>query len=461
MLTKHINPMNTNTFILSGLLLLLPGWISAQEHPLILRGSVETDHRLMLRGDQDWAWNENRLDLTLEKRVSPLRVVGNVWIRHLGPSIVEGSGDLFHKDKINPWNLDIRELYAEVHGFLFEDLDMKVGRQTIAWGTADRFNPTSNLNPHDLEDVLDFGRMMGSDAISLQWHFSHQSSLQTVYIPRFQPASMPLRPFSDLFAFPFEIPDIIPAPGTSDQLIMPRNNFSEGATIGMRWRSFAANTDYSLSYVYGRDPLPLPTSVTLSINQDTGVPHIHAPLVYPRHHIIGADLAGSIGRVGVWGEMAVFIPETELIMQVHLPPHQMPIPMPDDEVILKKEPYTKIVVGSDYTFANGTYMNVQYLRGFLHERGRDQLSDYLILQTERTFLQNRLRIQPLAGGVSISEWDDPANHHAWFYTPEVSYQGIDNLVVSIGGYFFDGNGNNIFAGMKEKNMMRLHVKASF
>lgn len=440
---------------------MVPGWTMAQESPLIWRGSVETDHRLMLKDDKDWAWNENRLDLTLEKRVSPLRVAGNVWIRHLGPSVVEESADLLHKDKINPWNLDIRELYAAVHGFVFDDLDLKIGRQRIAWGTADRFNPTDNLNPYDLEDVLDFGRVLGSDALSLQWHLKHLNSLQIVYIPRFQPACMPLGPFSDLFALPMEIPNIIPMPDYSDQVIMPENNFSEGATLGMRWKSFAANTDFSISYVYGRDPLPLPSFVSFDFNQESGTPHIHATLVYPRHHIFGADLAGSIRSVGVWGEMAVFYPETEIIMHVDLPPHQLPFPMPGDEVILKKEPYTKLAIGSDYTFANGSYLNMQYLRGFLHERGREQLNDYLILLTERSFLQNRLRVQPLAGGISISEWDDPTNHYAWFYTPEISYRGIDNLEISMGGFFFDGKGNNIFAGMKEKNMLRLHVKASF
>ncbi len=446
--------------VLSLPLLCAPRILAASDSPLLWRGSLETDQRLMLQDEHEWAWNESRLDLSLEKRSSQMRVLGNVWLRHLGPSVADSSQDLYSKDQIRPWNLDIRELYLEVHGFLSDKLDLKVGRQRIAWGTADRFNPTDNLNPPDLEDLLDFGRANGSDALQLQWYFSHQSNLQLVYIPRFQPANMPLGPFSDLFALDFVLHTLtgdILIPIEDKRVSLPRNNLAEGSTLAARFSSFVFNTDLSVSYVYGRDFLPLPHSIHIQMDPNSGEFHSSAELVFPRQHVIGADMAGSIGRVGVWAEAGLFIPEkemrTEVVME-DLDWHQ-------EVVALEKESFVKFVVGSDYTFGRGTYVNIQYLRGFFHEGGRDGLNDYLILQTEKEVLRYNLRIQPLAGGVTITDWDDAKNNYAWFYKPEISYQGVENLDISLGAFFSRGKGDHLLAGLNDNNMLRMRLIASF
>ncbi len=437
----------------------------AQSNPLIFRGRVETDNRLLLRGENEWVWNENRLDLGIEKRANPLRIYGNIWLRHLGPSIVESSADLQDKGRINPIDADIRELYAEVYGFVFDELDLRIGRQRIAWGTADMFNPTDNLNPFDLEDILDFGRRMGSDAIDLQWHLSHQSSLQLVYIPRFQPASMPLGRFSDVLSVRAALPEVLAQAKYSDEIILPNNSLSRASSLGMRWRGFALNTDFSLSYTYSRDPLPLPAKVSIDIIYESdmaaGRPAVHATLIYPRHHIFGADLSGAIKRVGVWAEAALFLPESEIVAQVELPPHQLPFPVQGEEVVLKKQTYLKFIAGADYTTTGGSYINMQYLRGFIHERGREQLADYIFFQLNRHLFQNRLLIKPLSGGVSVSDRNSPFRNYSVFYAPEVSYLGVDNLDIGIGVYLFGGKGDGIFNNLKEMNMLRLRLTASF
>jgi hypothetical protein len=38
-------------------------------------------------------------------------------------------------------------------------LEVTVGKQIYAWGTADAFNPTDNINPYDYLDVLDNEKM--------------------------------------------------------------------------------------------------------------------------------------------------------------------------------------------------------------------------------------------------------------------------------------------------------------
>jgi len=48
---------------------------------------------------------------------------------------------------------------------LTSTLDIRIGRQRIAWGTADKLNPTDNLNPDDLEDIFDFGKHLDSNIV--------------------------------------------------------------------------------------------------------------------------------------------------------------------------------------------------------------------------------------------------------------------------------------------------------
>ena len=446
--------MKAASFSLFVIVFLIATDIVAQDNPLIWRGSIESDQRLGIEEEQEWLWNENRLDLQLEKRAMPLRIVGNVWLRHLGPSITDTSSDLYLKDKVHPWNLDIREAYVEVYGFLSEKLDLKVGRQHINWGTADRFNPTRTLNPHDLEDIFDFGRMMGADAISLQWHFTHATSLQGVFVPLFRPANLPMGAFSDLFTIQADLPEGMSILEHSDNLLTPPNTIRDASSYGLRLRSFLWNTDVSLSYVYGRHTIPVPVQAELTIVDPTHV-NMHAVLIFPRHHVIGADLAGSIGRVGVWAEAAVFIPNEEVNMLLVRPPEPELIPM------IEKEPYVRFVMGSDYTFSRGTYLNIQYVHGFLHESGKGNLNDYLFFQTERNIRNNTILIRPLAGGVSIADRDDISENYALFYTPEISYRGIDNLEIALGGFFFTGKGDHLFASLNDKSMLRFLVKASF
>ena len=255
---------------ISFLILITAMAIAQESNPLLIKGELYSNHRLLLKDQNDWAWNENRLDLNMQKRTGSINFYSNIWLRHLNAPQLETSQQLYSKDQINPWNLEIREAYAEVRGFVFDNLDFKIGRQLIPWGTADQFNPTDNLNPFDLEDVLDFGRRRGIEAVNLNWYFNHAFSLQVVYIPFFRPANLPIGVFSELFNAPVKLPAEMVLNQYSDKLIMPRHNLTDGATLGFRFKGFALNTDFSLSYIYGRDGLPQPVKSKLT-NTEEGV----------------------------------------------------------------------------------------------------------------------------------------------------------------------------------------------
>ena len=165
---------------------------------LKLSGELLTDQRVLLNEPNDWAWNENRLTIELNQRITDnSKFYSEVWLRNIGLPNINSSTDLYNKGIVDPYNLEVREAYVQLYGFLTKNLDVKIGRQRITWGTADKLNPTDNLNPYDLEDVLDFGRHRGSDAISFDYYFNSEFSLQGAFIPFFQPANMPVGIFAD------------------------------------------------------------------------------------------------------------------------------------------------------------------------------------------------------------------------------------------------------------------------
>ncbi len=89
----------------------------------------------------------------------------------------------------------LREAYFEGRK---EKFDYRIGKQTIAWGRTDRFNPTDNLTPRDatlLAADIDEDRF-GSLAAKASWNFDLNTSLTGVWIPQFRPnvIGLPTRP---------------------------------------------------------------------------------------------------------------------------------------------------------------------------------------------------------------------------------------------------------------------------
>ena len=456
--------------IIAGVILLLisSNIVKAQEdgEKLKLSGELLTDQRFLLEDPNDWAWNENRLTLKLDKKITGnSKFYSEVWLRNIGLPQISSSADLYNKGIIDPYNLEVREAYVQLFGFLSENLDVKIGRQRITWGTADKLNPTDNLNPYDLEDILDFGRHRGSDAISFDYYFNSEFSVQGAFIPFFQPANMPVGIFANALTPSMEMPPPMVLKGFNDTITMPRYNLGESSTAGLKFKGFAAGFDFSLSYVWGRDGMPIATYNTFVPVDAVGGVNINSELSFNRTHIFGADMAGSIGGVGVWAEAAAFLPDNEVIMTndlsalypVGTPPEMTSI----DTTVLKKEAYLKFVVGADYNFANGTYLNVQYLHGFMNERGADNLNDYFFVQLDKKFFDDRLKIAPLAGGFIVSDFEDIKNNYALVYVPNISYMATDNAEITLSAAIFDGKGENVFSNFADYNMFMFKMKYSF
>ncbi|HAE87616.1 TPA: hypothetical protein DCG86_06290, partial [Candidatus Marinimicrobia bacterium] len=199
---------------------------------------------------------------------------------------------------------------------------------------------------------------------------------------------MPVGVFANVLNPSMEMPQGMVLKSFSDTLIMPKYNLGESSTAGLRFKGFAKGINFSLSYLWGYDGLPYSSKNIFTPVDSTGGTSIFSQLSFIRSHIMGVDLVTSIAGIGVWAEAAMFLPDADIVMTTDFSAFfpASPVPVTQDSVLLEKnKPYVKFVIGGDYFFADGSYLNMQYLHGFIHERGADELNDYFFLRYEKNF----------------------------------------------------------------------------
>lgn len=419
-------------------------------------GYLQTDNRFRMQGDS-FNWQEYRLCLEIKYKLSEkIQFYCEPWLRWWGCRDLRVNSDFAYKDVDSPWNVDVREAYIDISGFLSENLDLRIGRQRIAWGTGDKLNPTDNLNPPDLEDIWDFGRHLGSDGIKISYYFN-EFTFTGVFIPRFVPGVLPRGDWASAMSPVLDLPEELTLGNITNSMIMPDNNIKESSIFGIKVARTIFDFDFSLSYVNCRDYLPLARKVKFKPTALPGRIDIKNELIYPRMNIVGMDMAGAISDVGIWAEAAMFFPEkiemTTDFSALDMGTHK--------SIALDNKPYVKYVVGADYTFKNGIYINGQYLHGFIHERGNGNLHDYFLFGVEKKFLNDKLKISPIQGGIEIKDFGNIKDNYAILFNPEVTYSPVDNLEFLLGAHIIDGKDTTNFGRVKDKDEIYLKVKHSF
>ena len=422
-----------------------------------LTGSLQTDNRVRY-DDGSLTWNENRLNLELSGgNMVDYGFYSEVRLRAFGLPEVSELADLQRRDKeeVIPWGLEFREGYLDLYAIGMPSLDVRIGRQIINWGTGDGFNPTGNVSPDDLEDFLFFGSHLGVNALKATY-YAPAFRMTGVFVPAFTPATLPPGEFSDAFF----TSGIDTGGGSNFQLQtdlrLPENTIGSSSQYAFKVATLVFNFDVSLSYYNGRYDLPVISEVVFS-DPNT----VNAALRYPRMQVIGGDFAGAIGEAGIWGEAAYYLPEA-VTGQITVPSLVSPdqtVTM--DSTMLSDSPYTQYLLGADYTFQNRWYVNLQYLHGFLHERGFGNLNDYLVFRSERDFFNGKLTISPLSFAVVITDWSDPFENYGVVGIPELTWHPYDNVEILLGSFLFEGSGENLFQSIERLDELYFRVTVSF
>lgn len=422
--------------------------VSSGAFALDFSGYLKTDWRMLVDGSGRFDYNRNDIDLSLKHDLnSGAKVFAEMDLKNLGFATTTELYDLSNKSLVNPWTFEIKEAYLDLTGLFLKGLDVRIGKQRITWGTADRFNPTDNINPLDLSDIMDFGKRLGTNSIKATYYLG-DCYFQGVYVPVFVPAVLP-SDISSLFPMP-----TLPSPLTmgtfADTVFLPETNFTN-SMFAVKAGGKIFGFDSSISYFYGNDGLPLDKKTIVTMTGPTTA-DIAVELYYPKMQVIGLDAAGSVGDVGVWAEAGYFIPEQFDTSAVTV--------LGTTTGTKLKDAYTKFTVGADYTFpVVEIYSNIQYCHGFFDERAAD-IKDYLVAELEKKFFSDKLKLS-LSG---FFEMDFKGGEHffpSFTVLPEISYSPFEATEILLGAYFIDSWPNGKFYSSKEGDEMYLKIKYSF
>ena len=467
--------------------------IFAQEETLIIGGELLTKNRIRINDSLPLSWNENRLDIQLTRKIKDFgKFNANVWFRSFNFTENDLQNPFYTSNLTLPFSFEVREAYFELYNFIIKNLDITIGRQRIAWGTADGINPTDNLSPYDLSDIWDFtNNHSGIDAIDFRYYIK-DTKIEGVFLPYFVPARLPFGDWWQAFGREEKLPDSMIVKEVNNLIppitlnikynkvnynyILPANNLTETPGYGIKIAKNLLGFDFSLSYVYTRDALPLLNKTTVLVDSvsstyDTAFLTVNNELIYPKINIFGFDFAGTLGNFGIRGELGVYIPEKKFMVNVestdpneliNIPPLEFEVEgIPKDSIVLDKKPYAKYVLGLDYFFANGYYINLQYFHGFINERGYNNLNNYLSLHFEMKFLDEKIIFSPSDFILATYDFNNPENNFAYVYMPSLSYQATDNAKIELGIRIIDGKGNGLFSNIKDKDHFFIKAKYSF
>lgn len=405
-------------------------------------GSISSDIRFRVLSDerppptpQPTQWmllkngisrNENRIRTALTLKLGEkVRGVADVEMVTFGFSDLTDIDSATLRARTDPYFLEFHAAYVDINnifGDIIPRFDLRIGRQVIPWGSADKFNPISNVNTLDLSDPLLFGRALANNMIRADWNPIGDLTLTAVLVPVFRPAqlprSAPLALLDPLRPAPVADQNVREALDNERSVYVPLTDPTTGVTrpaagtlsidadvlspevsaanmqegLRLAWKLW--DQDMGISYYHGRFGVPVP-AWSISTNAVTNN-LTKTAVVYPRMDVLGVEMAGSIlklGGMGYWIEAAVTFPgEVTLALYdaIGLKDTELPRPMEylyssivgryirytrtpgtpvQRPVVVERTPFVKATIGADYTFAGRVYMNVQYVHGFIDEFG--------------------------------------------------------------------------------------------
>jgi hypothetical protein len=425
-------------------LIVLPAGLSAQQPQF--SGFLQLDKRFNVGGDSlttaDF-YNRFRLEMAAPLG-DQLYTFSSVDFRFYDLPRVNSLAGLEDLNRQYPTELSLWEAYIDVYGLLFPNLDVRIGKQRLAWGTADKLNPTDNLNPDDFSDLVNFAEKVPTWAVKGSYYLG-DFTLTGVWLPSFTPILLP-RGGTSLFlgseAAAFRDTLTLPAREPKNSMFA----FKVSGSLG-RW-------DYSLSYFNGYDDIPISRSFATTLDPlQTGGSAGRLELGFPEMQVIGVDFATEIAGFGLWGEGALFFPE-KVISKISFGTVSSTVVELDDA------PYFKFTLGGDYTFPGGVYLNGQWMHGFFTERGSDALHDYFFTSVEKKFFNDDIKIT-LGGGLEIAGWNNIGERFGYGVFPELAYQAIDNLEIVIGTFVAGGKPETLLGAWKDADQAYFRVKVNF
>ena len=335
-------------------------------------------------------------------------------------------------DKRDPQQARLLEAYTN---FYFKSFDVRIGKQNIPWGRADALNPTDNLTPKDftlLSARDEEERRTGTVAMKANY-YRGPYTLSVMWLPLFNPSTIPLTA----------------PPGFVITEEKRNKGMPSDQGFAAKLDHTAGDLDWSVSYYYGLDQLPVGRPVTPT----------QTVLVHNRVHVIGLDFAKPIGRYGLRGEAAYVHTQN-----------------PDGKDFFIKNPYFMAVMGVDRDITDDLNVNIQAYHRYIVSfndpfaiedpvaRNVAVLSDTFNQQLDRvqggftgrikaTWLNKTLEGE-LLGMVNLPRQD-------MFLRPSLAYAMTDVWKAFVGWDIFNGKRDSFFGRLQPTSAFFVEVRATF
>jgi hypothetical protein len=318
-------------------------------------------------------------------------------------------------DEVTGDRLNLREAYFSIE---FDEWSLRLGRQIIAWGRADRINPTDYFSARDFTLLVpeDEDQRTGINALRAQYHIT-DATILTVVIAEFEGHRIPQGQLPSTLSMDDE---------------------PEDAEYGAKIDHTGERLDWSLSYFHGFDRfvrfVPVLSSPSPSFQG-----------YYPVAESIGLDFATAFSSWTARGEIS------------HTRLRASTLDFVNDRGV------TRVTVGFDRDFFDAANINLQY---FVIDRdyplasanltlppplvyGIDRLnSDFdsfengLTLRLSNRFMNEQLKLE--LGAIS------DINHGSYLIRPRGYYSVNDAFRVTLGWDIFSGKQQSYF-GSRRKN----------
>ncbi len=393
---------------------LIPGLANSQP---VLSGMLETDNLVYLRQAIDGRVNaRNQVRLLTELRLeteSPHGIRGSLEFRY----------DQADASRTRTF---LKEAYIQSQ---LESLDLRLGRQMIAWGMADGFNPTDNLSAWDYSDPLDYeGERLALNAFRADW-YGEMWTLQLVLAPGFEGS---LLPDADSRWFP-TVPAIPEPPGN------PRRMQYAARLVGQ-----VGGADLAVSWFDGLDDLPYVRPVAAGADPAT----LRLQYQFQSRRALGLELARPAGPFMVRGEAAYFLTDD-----------------PDGSDPWVDDPYVHFVVGGDRFFRseaeNSLFLTLEWSQEIAVSGGAPT---YRVTDLNHLLRRSVLgRAEFHLGSFKTLALEAAGNLYdgGWLVRPSVKLNPSDGLALHLSADILGGPGDSFFGMFADNDRIQARVSYAF
>lgn len=321
----------------------------------------EVGHHLFY-GTEAKAFFQDEVRYRLELRATP-PWEGQLFVAWEGAAVIPTVAEsaLFEAPPADAWPR-LQEAYVDLY---LPALDLRLGQQVVAWGTADGFNPTDVVNPRraGLDSLLEGQiRRIPVPAVSASFYPRPDLGVTAVGVVDFVPAPLPQQALRD------RVESSLPAGVslTDPWLNLQKPQGADRYELALRAESRVRGYAVYLSYFNGVDDWP---ALWVEPTEFQGPALVKAQVrgQYRRQQQYGLAVAGTAGGAGLWAEVAYTVP-------------QAVEPVRSLFTLSSNDPRWEAVAGADYRwgdlYASGQLLGLQGRRllSVYREPGADEVT---------------------------------------------------------------------------------------